>query len=76
MLSFQMHGIPDPTAYAQPAGFHYGYGHGHGFHGGHMGPAHGVPRQGPLGQQQQADVYLKALLLMVGVLVIASLLAF
>jgi E3 ubiquitin-protein ligase RNF5 len=41
-----------------------------------MGPAHGVPRQGPLGQQQQADVYLKALLLMVGVLVIASLLAF
>ncbi|KAE8776413.1 hypothetical protein D1007_50939 [Hordeum vulgare] len=76
MLSFQMHGFPDPAAYAQPAGFHYGFGHGHGFHGGHMGPAHGVPRQGPLGQQQQqADVYLKALLIMVGVLVIASLLA-
>lgn len=75
MLSFQMHGFPDPAAYAQPAGFHYGFGHGHGFHGGHMGHAHGVPRQGPLGQQQQADVYLKALLIMVGVLVIASLLA-
>jgi len=76
MLSFQVHGFPDAAAYAQPAGFHYGYGHGHGFHGGHMGHAHGVHRQAPLGQQQQADIYLKALLFMVGILVIASLLAF
>ncbi|BAF12806.1 uncharacterized protein [Oryza sativa Japonica Group] len=77
MLSFQVHGFPDANPYAQPAGFHYGYGHGHGFHGGHMGhAAHGVPRQGPLEQPQQADIYLKALLIMVGFLVVASLLAF
>lgn len=76
MLSFQVHGFPDAAAYAQPAGFHYGYGHGHGFHGGHMGHAHGVHRQAPLGQQQQADIYLKALLFMIGILVIASLIAF
>jgi E3 ubiquitin-protein ligase RNF5 len=41
-----------------------------------MGHTHGVQRQAPLGQQQQADIYLKGLLLVVGVLVIASLLAF
>jgi E3 ubiquitin-protein ligase RNF5 len=82
MLSFQVHGFPDAAAYAQPAGFHYGYGHGHGHgfhHGGHMGQAqaHGVHRQAPLGQQQQqADIYLKALLFMIVILVLASLLAF
>jgi E3 ubiquitin-protein ligase RNF5 len=76
MLSFQVHGFPDAAAYAQPAGFHYGFGHGHGFHGGHMGHAHTVHQQAPMRQQQQADVYLKRLLIMIAVLVIASLLAF
>ncbi|XP_047046962.1 E3 ubiquitin-protein ligase RNF5-like [Lolium rigidum] len=81
LLSFQVHGFPDATAYGQPAGFPYGYGHGHGhghaFHGGHAGHAHAGPRHGPHGQQQQqADVYLKALLILVGFLVIASLITF
>ncbi|CAN6335252.1 unnamed protein product [Urochloa humidicola] len=82
LLSFQVHGFPDATAYGQPAGFPYGYGHGHGhaFHGGHTGHgghAHAAaPRHGPPGQQQQADVYLKALLILVGFLVIASLITF
>ncbi|XP_062202473.1 uncharacterized protein LOC133904868 isoform X2 [Phragmites australis] len=80
LLSFQVHGFPDATAYGQPAGFPYGYGHGHGhghaFHGGHAGHAHAAPRHGPPGQQQQADVYLKALLILVGFLVIASLISF
>jgi E3 ubiquitin-protein ligase RNF5 len=76
MLSFQVHGFPDAAAYAQPAGFHYGFGHGHGFHGGHMGHAHTVHQQAPMRQQQQADVYLKGLLIMIAVLVITSLLAF
>ncbi|KAG8049373.1 hypothetical protein GUJ93_ZPchr0009g115 [Zizania palustris] len=65
LLSFQVHGFPDATAYGQPAGFPYGYGHGHAFHGAH---AHAAPHQGPPGQQQQADVYLKALLILVGFL--------
>ena len=80
LLSFQVHGFPDATAYGQPAGFPYGYGHGHGhghaFHGAHAGHAHAAPRHGPPGQQQQADVYLKALLILVGFLVIASLISF
>ncbi|CAD6269484.1 unnamed protein product [Miscanthus lutarioriparius] len=83
LLSFQVHGFPDATAYGQPAGFPYGYGHGHGhaFHGGHAGGhahAAAAPRHGQHGQQQQqqADVYLKALLILVGVLVIASLITF
>jgi E3 ubiquitin-protein ligase RNF5 len=85
LLSFQVHGFPDATAYGQPAGFPYGYGHGHGhaFHGGgHAGHAPAAaPRHGPHGgqqqqQQQQADVYLKALLILVGFLVIASLITF
>jgi E3 ubiquitin-protein ligase RNF5 len=69
LLSFQVHGFPDATAYGQPAGFPYGYGHSHGhaFHGGHA-PADPRHRQQP-----QADVYLKALLILVGFLVIASL---
>ncbi|EEE53669.1 hypothetical protein OsJ_36994 [Oryza sativa Japonica Group] len=81
LLSFQVHGFPDATAYGQPAGFPYGYGHGHGhghghaFHGGHAHAA-AAPRHGPPGQQQQADVYLKALLILVGFLVIASLITF
>uniref|UniRef100_A0A0E0MQ09 E3 ubiquitin-protein ligase RMA n=1 Tax=Oryza punctata TaxID=4537 RepID=A0A0E0MQ09_ORYPU len=80
LLSFQVHGFPDATAYGQPAGFPYGYGHGHGhghaFHGGHAHAAAAAPRHGPPGQQQQADVYLKALLILVGFLVIASLITF
>ncbi|CAM0148007.1 unnamed protein product [Urochloa decumbens] len=81
LLSFQVHGFPDATVYGQQAGFPYGYGHGHGhaFHGGHAGHAHAAaPRHGPPGQQQQqqADVYLKALLILVGFLVIASLITF
>ncbi|XP_073006241.1 uncharacterized protein [Typha latifolia] len=61
LLSFQVHGFPDATAYGPAAGFPYGYGHGHGhaFPGGH---AHGFPRHVPHGQQ--ADVYLKALLIL------------
>jgi E3 ubiquitin-protein ligase RNF5 len=81
LLSFQVHGFPDATAYGQPAGFPYGYGHGHAFHGGHAGGhahAAAAPRHGQHGQQQQqqADVYLKALLILVGVLVIVSLVTF
>lgn len=71
LLSFQVHGFPDATAYGPGIGFPYGYGHGHAFHGGH---AHGFPRQAHYGQQ--ADVYLKALLFLVGALVIASLIWF
>ncbi|PWZ04079.1 E3 ubiquitin-protein ligase RNF5 [Zea mays] len=71
--------VPDATAYGQPAGFPYGYGHGHAFHGGHAGAhahaAAAAPRHAQH-QQQQADVYLKALLILVGVLVIASLVTF
>jgi E3 ubiquitin-protein ligase RNF5 len=70
LLSFQVHGFPDATAYGQPAGFPYGYSYGHAFHGGHA-PAD--PWHRPNGQQHQADVYLKALLILVGFLVIASL---
>ncbi|PUZ54615.1 hypothetical protein GQ55_5G146100 [Panicum hallii var. hallii] len=69
LLSFQVHGFPHATAYEPAAGFPYGYGHSfHGWHG------YGFPRQAPQGQQ--VDVYLKVLLLVVGVLVIASLIAF
>ncbi|KAJ4754606.1 RING finger protein [Rhynchospora pubera] len=76
LLSFQVHGFPHAAAYGPSAGFPYGYGHS--FHGWH---AHGIPRQGggaggAHNQGQQADVYLKALLILVGVLVIASLIAF
>ncbi|URD85304.1 Ternary complex factor MIP1, partial [Musa troglodytarum] len=69
LLSFQVHGIPDATAYGPGAGFPYGYGNA--FHGGHV---HGFPRHVQHGQQ--ADVYLKALLILVGALVIASLVWF
>nr|CAB3478408.1 unnamed protein product [Digitaria exilis] len=69
LLSFQVHGFPQATAYGPAAGFPYGYGHSfHGWHG------YGFPRQAPQGQQ--IDFYLKVLLLVVGVLVIASLIAF
>ncbi|KAG6537433.1 E3 ubiquitin-protein ligase RNF5-like [Zingiber officinale] len=73
LLSFQVHGFPDATAYGPGIGFPYGYGYGHGhaFHGGH---AHGFPQQ--MHHGQQADVYLKALLFLVGALVIASLIWF
>ncbi|KAL5227116.1 hypothetical protein ABZP36_015381 [Zizania latifolia] len=66
---FQVHGFPPATAYAPAAGFPYGYDHSfHGWHG------HGFPHQAPQGQQ--IDVLLKVLLVLVGVLVIASLIAF
>lgn len=72
LLSFQVHGFPQATAYGPAAGFPYGYGHS--FHGyGHGFP---LPRQRQVPQGQQVDVYLKVLLLVVGVLVIASLIAF
>ncbi|KAG1348146.1 putative E3 ubiquitin-protein ligase RNF5 [Cocos nucifera] len=69
LLSFQVHGFPDATAYGPAAGFPYGYAHS--FHGGH---AHGFPR--PASHGQQADVFLKALLFLVGALVVASLVWF
>ncbi|OAY85933.1 E3 ubiquitin-protein ligase RNF5-like [Ananas comosus] len=69
LLSFQVHGFPDAAAYGPGAGFPHGYGHSfHGWHG------HGFPRHVHHGQQ--ADVYLKVLLILVGVLVVASLVAF
>lgn len=69
LLSFQANGFPQATAYGPAAGFPYGYGHSfHGWHG------HGFPHQVPQGQQ--VDVYLKVLLGLAGVLVIASLIAF
>jgi E3 ubiquitin-protein ligase RNF5 len=71
LLSFQVHGFPQVSAYGPAAGFPYGYGHS--FHGWH-GHGYGFPRQAPQGQQ--VDAYLKVLLLVVGVLVIASLIAF
>ncbi|CAL9165399.1 unnamed protein product [Musa hybrid cultivar] len=69
LLSFQVHGFPDATTYGHGAGFPYGYGNA--FHGGH---AHGFPRH--VHQGQQVDMYLKALLLLIGALVIASLVWF
>ncbi|GJN17546.1 hypothetical protein PR202_gb04637 [Eleusine coracana subsp. coracana] len=69
LLSFQVHGFPQATAYGPAAGFPYGYGHSfHEWHG------HGFPREAPQGQQ--VDSYLKILLLLVGVIVIATLIAF
>ncbi|CAL9180881.1 unnamed protein product [Musa hybrid cultivar] len=67
LLSFHVHGFPDSTAYGPAAATPY-Y---NGFHGGHV---HGFPRQAHHGQQ--ADVYLKALLFLVGALVIVSLVWF
>lgn len=66
LLNFQVHGFPDASAYAQTAGYPYGYAHP--FHGVH---AHGFPRHVHHGQQ--LDNYLKALLIMIGALVIAAL---
>ncbi|KAB8083667.1 hypothetical protein EE612_005941, partial [Oryza sativa] len=69
LLSFQVHGFPQAAAYGPAAGFPYGYGHSfHGWHG------HGFPHQAPQGQH--VDVFLKVLLVLVGVLVIASLIVF
>jgi E3 ubiquitin-protein ligase RNF5 len=69
LLSFQVHGFPQATTYGPAAGLPYGYGHSfHGWHG------DGFPREVP--QWQQVDSYLKILLLLVGVIVIASLIAF
>ncbi|KAK8968987.1 E3 ubiquitin-protein ligase RMA1H1 [Platanthera guangdongensis] len=68
-FNFQVHGFPDATTYGPAAGFQYGYPHS--FHGAHT---HGYPRQGAQGQQ--ADVYLKGLLMVVAVLVVASLVWF
>ncbi|KAG0500683.1 hypothetical protein HPP92_000755 [Vanilla planifolia] len=71
LLGFQVHGFPDATAYGPAAtGFPHGF-HPHGFHGGR---AHNYDRHAP--QEQQSDVYLKVLLLIVGVLVVASLVWF
>ncbi|ONK74588.1 uncharacterized protein A4U43_C03F8030 [Asparagus officinalis] len=67
LLNFQVHGFPDAAnTYATAAGFPYGYAHS--FHGPH---AHGFPRH--MQQGQQLDNYLKALLIMIGALVIAAL---
>lgn len=74
LLNFQVHGFPDAHAYGPAAGFPYGYANG--FHGGHGHghPPHSYQRQ--MLQGQQADVYLKALLLLVGALVVATLVWF
>jgi E3 ubiquitin-protein ligase RNF5 len=70
MLSFQVHGFPQAMTYGHAAGLPYGYGHSfHGWHG------HGFSR-GEVAQGHQVDSYLKILLLLVGVIVIASLIAF
>ncbi|KAI3938831.1 hypothetical protein MKW92_045430, partial [Papaver armeniacum] len=66
LFNLQVHGFPDTTMYGSTAGFPYGYTNS--FHGGH---AHGFPQ--PTTQGQQADSYLKMLLLMVGVFVILAL---
>lgn len=66
LLNFQVHGFPEASAYGPAAGFPYGYAHS--FHGAH---AHGFPRQ--MAHGQQLDNYLKALLIMIGALVIAAL---
>ncbi|URE43805.1 zinc finger, C3HC4 type, domain containing protein [Musa troglodytarum] len=67
LLSFHVHGFPDSIAHGPAAGTPYD----NGFHGGHV---HGFPRQAHHGQQ--ADVYLKALLFLVGAFVIISLVWF
>lgn len=66
LLNFQVHGFPEAGAYGPAAGFPYGYHHS--FHGPH---AHGFPRQ--MAHGQQLDNYLKALLIMIGALVVAAL---
>ncbi|KAL5220205.1 hypothetical protein ABZP36_024918 [Zizania latifolia] len=69
LLSFQVHGFPQATAYGPAAGFPYGYGHSfHGWHG------QGFPQQAPQGQH--IDAFLKVLLILVGILVIVSLIVF
>lgn len=66
LLNFQVHGFPDASAYAHTAGYPYGYAHP--FYGAH---GHGFPRHVHHGQQ--LDNYLKALLIVIGALVIAAL---
>ncbi|ONK55355.1 uncharacterized protein A4U43_UnF4440 [Asparagus officinalis] len=69
LLNFQVHGFPDTAhSYGPAAGYPYGYAHS--FHGHH---AHGLHRHMHHGHGQQLDNYLKALLIMIGVLVIAAL---
>lgn len=68
MLSFQVHGFPDAAAYGPGMGFHYGF---NPFLGGH---AHGFPQR--MAQGQRADFYLRALFLLVGALVVATLVWF
>ncbi|WOL08966.1 hypothetical protein Cni_G17719 [Canna indica] len=70
LFSFQVHGFPDTAAYGPTGANPYAYHNG--FHGG--GHVHGYSQQVPYGQQ--ADVCLKALLFLVGALVITSLLWF
>ncbi|KQK09919.1 E3 ubiquitin-protein ligase RNF5 isoform X2 [Brachypodium distachyon] len=70
LLNFQAHGFP--KAYGPAAELPYGYG-GHSFHGWH---GNGFPRHDQEPQGQQIDVYLKVLVVLLGVLVIASLIAF
>lgn len=67
LLTFQVHGIPEATSYG-PAAARYPYGyHPHTFNGAY-------PMQVP--NRQQFDMHLKALLIVVGALVIASLVWF
>lgn len=64
-LLLNVHGVPD-ASYGAAAGFPHGFSNH--FHGGY---AHGYPR--PAAQGQQADSYLKFLLIMVGLFVILAL---
>lgn len=66
LFNIQVHGFPDATVYGSTSGFPYGYSGA--FHGGH---AHGFPQMGT--QVQQADNYLKMLLLLIGVSVLIAL---
>lgn len=66
LFNLQVHGFPDASMYGVTGGVPYGFPYP--FHGGH---AHGFQQRG--NQREQADYYLKMLLLMVGFLVILSL---
>lgn len=71
-MNFHVHGFPDAGGYGPvpgPAGFPYGYGHGHGQA---WNGNNGFQRYAPQGNQQ--DNYLKTLLIVIGILVVATLL--
>ncbi|KAF5195629.1 E3 ubiquitin-protein ligase [Thalictrum thalictroides] len=69
LFNLQVHGFPNTTLYGAAPGFPYGFPNT--FHGGHT-PF--FPQQ-PANQEQQADNYLKLLLVVIGVLVILALIS-